>query len=99
MNDIREIDIISKKLSDIIFNYREMIKRNERMIKISEEEYIDGNIDVSIYNNDIEYHREQIRIIKNRIDEIFNALKMISGAGEYIKSNKFNRFIYEIGDK
>lgn len=99
MNDIKEIDIISKKLSDIIFNYREMIKRNERMIRISEEEYRDGNIDVSIYNNDVEYHKEQIKIIKSRIDEIFNALKMIGGAGEYIKSNKFNRFIYEIGDK
>lgn len=99
MNDIREIDILNKKLRDIVFNYMEMIKRNERMIRISEKEYRDGNIDISIYNNDIEYHRDQIRIIKNRIDEIFNALKMIGGAGEYIKSNKFNRFIYEIGDK
>lgn len=99
MNDIREIDIISKKLGDIVFNYMEMIKRNKRMIDISKEEYIEGNIDSNIYENDKRYHEEQIKIIENRIDEIVNALKIISGAGEYIKSNKFNRFIYEIGDK
>ena len=99
MNYIKEIDILNEKLRDIIFNYMEMIKRNKRMIDISKEEYIVGNIDSDVYENDKRYHEEQIRIIENRISEIMNALKMIGGAGEFIKSNKFNRFIYEIGDK
>lgn len=99
MNYIKEIDILNEKLRDIVFNYMEMIKRNKKMIDISKEEYIEGNIDGDVYENDKRYHEEQIKIIENRISEILNALKMIGSASEFIKSNKFNRFIYEIGDK
>lgn len=82
-----------------IEEYNSMVKRHNRMIDILYDDAKNYNINMNDYYNDLEYHTEQIDIIRERIRELKDVMKYIKKIGLILNNTVFTSKIYEVGDK
>ena len=82
-----------------IEEYNSMVKRHNRMIDILYDDAKNCTINMNDYYNDLEYHTEQIDIIRERIRELKDVMKYIKKIGLILNNTVFNSKIYEVGDK
>lgn len=86
-------NMLGRSIRKEIGRCNELVKNHTRMIDILYSKAKKCDINMNDYYNDIQYHSEQINIIRERIREIKESMKHLKKIGVYLDSDVFSKNI------